>query len=245
MTPFLAELIGTCILIVLGAGVVSNVTLKNTAGENDPKWILITAAWGFAVFIAVFITAEFSGAHLNPAVSIGLAVAGKFNWNLVPMYALAQILGAMLGSFLNYQLYYDHFQLTKDENTIRSSFCTAPMIDNKPRNLFSEAYGTFFLVFAIFYIAKPTLQIDGLNEIQYGIGALDALPVGIVVWTIGMSLGGTTGYAINPARDLGPRIMYAILRRKKGDPNWKYAWVPVIGPIGGAILAGVLFNSLQ
>ena len=118
------------------------------------------------------------------------------------------------------------------------------MIDNKPRNLFSEAYGTFFLVFAIFYIAKPTLQIDGLNEIQYGIGALDALPVGIVVWAIGMSLGGTTGYAINPARDLGPRIVYSLLRMKKGKPNWNYAWIPVAGPVIGAIAAGLLYNVL-
>ena len=222
MNPFIAEFIGTCILMVLGAGVVANVSLKNTAGEKDPKWILITIAWGFAVFVGVFISGEFSGAHLNPAVSVGLAMVKKFDWTLVPMYVFAQTLGAMFGSWLNYQLYYDHFQATSDENTIRGCFCTAPMIKNTPRNLFSEIYGTFFLVFAIFFIAKPSLQIEGVDQIQYGIGALDALPVGILVWVIGMSLGGTTGYAINPARDFGPRLVYAIIRRKQNNANWNF-----------------------
>ena len=245
MNPFIAEFIGTCILIVLGAGVVANVSLKNTAGEKDPKWILITIAWGFAVFVGVFISGEFSGAHLNPAVSVGLAMVKKFDWALVPMYVFAQTLGAMFGSWLNYQLYYDHFQATSDEDTIRGCFCTAPMIKNTPRNLFSEIYGTFFLVFAIFFIAKPSLQIEGVNQIQYGIGTLDALPVGILVWVIGMSLGGTTGYAINPARDFGPRLVYAIIRRKQNNANWSYAWIPVVGPLVGGVLAGIVFNLLN
>ena len=245
MNPFVAEFIGTCILMVLGAGVVANVSLKNTAGEKDPKWILITIAWGFAVFVGVFISGEFSGAHLNPAVSVGLAMVKKFDWGLVPMYVFAQTLGAMFGSWLNYQLYYDHFQATSDENTIRGCFCTAPMIKNTPRNLFSEIYGTFFLVFAIFFIAKPSLQIEGVDQIQYGIGALDALPVGILVWVIGMSLGGTTGYAINPARDFGPRLVYAIIRRKQNNANWSYAWIPVVGPLVGGVLAGIVFNLLN
>ena len=245
MNPFIAEFIGTCILMVLGAGVVANVSLKNTAGEKDPKWILITIAWGFAVFVGVFISGEFSGAHLNPAVSVGLAMVKKFDWALVPMYIFAQTLGAMFGSWLNYQLYYDHFQATSDENTIRGCFCTAPMIKNTPRNLFSEIYGTFFLVFAIFFIAKPSLQIEGVDQIQYGIGALDALPVGILVWVIGMSLGGTTGYAINPARDFGPRLVYAIIRRKQNNANWSYAWIPVVGPLFGGVLAGIVFNLLN
>ena len=245
MNPFIAEFIGTCILMVLGAGVVANVSLKNTAGEKDPKWILITIAWGFAVFVGVFISGEFSGAHLNPAVSVGLAMVKKFDWALVPMYVFAQTLGAMFGSWLNYQLYYDHFQATSDENTIRGCFCTAPMIKNTPRNLFSEIYGTFFLVFAIFFIAKPSLQIEGVDQIQYGIGALDALPVGILVWVIGMSLGGTTGYAINPARDFGPRLVYAIIRRKQNNANWGYAWIPVVGPLVGGVLAGIVFNLLN
>lgn len=245
MNPFVAEFIGTCILMVLGAGVVANVSLKNTAGEKDPKWILITIAWGFAVFVGVFISGEFSGAHLNPAVSVGLAMVKKFDWALVPMYIFAQTLGAMFGSWLNYQLYYDHFQATNDENTIRGCFCTAPMIKNTPRNLFSEIYGTFFLVFAIFFIAKPSLQIEGVDQIQYGIGALDALPVGILVWVIGMSLGGTTGYAINPARDFGPRLVYAIVRRKQNNANWSYGWIPVVGPLVGGVLAGIVFNLLN
>ncbi len=245
MNPFIAEFIGTCILMVLGAGVVANVSLKNTAGEKDPKWILITIAWGFAVFVGVFISGEFSGAHLNPAVSVGLAMVKKFDWALVPMYVFAQTLGAMFGSWLNYQLYYDHFQATSDEDTIRGCFCTAPMIKNTPRNLFSEIYGTFFLVFAIFFIAKPSLQIEGVDQIQYGIGALDALPVGILVWVIGMSLGGTTGYAINPARDFGPRLVYAVIRRKQNNANWSYAWIPVVGPLVGGVLAGIVFNLLN
>ena len=245
MNPFIAEFIGTCILMVLGAGVVANVSLKNTAGEKDPKWILITIAWGFAVFVGVFISGEFSGAHLNPAVSVGLAMVKKFDWALVPMYVFAQTLGAMFGSWLNYQLYYDHFQATSDEDTIRGCFCTAPMIKNTPRNLFSEIYGTFFLVFAIFFIAKPSLQIEGVEQIQYGIGALDALPVGILVWAIGMSLGGTTGYAINPARDFGPRLVYAVIRRKQNNANWSYAWIPVVGPLVGGVLAGIVFNLLN
>ena len=169
----------------------------------------------------------------------------KFDWALVPMYIFAQTLGAMFGSWLNYQLYYDHFQATNDENTIRGCFCTAPMIKNTPRNLFSEIYGTFFLVFAIFFIAKPSLQIEGVDQIQYGIGALDALPVGILVWVIGMSLGGTTGYAINPARDFGPRLVYAIIRRKQNNANWSYAWIPVVGPLFGGVLAGIVFNLLN
>ena len=181
MTPFIAEVLGTCILIVFGAGVVSNVSLKNTEGGKDPKWILITIAWGFAVFIAAFITADISGAHLTPAVTVGLAVANKFEWVMVPTYIAAQTMGAMIGSFLNYQLYYDQFKLEKDELTFRGCFCTAPQIKNTPRNLFSEAYGTFFLVFVIFYIAKPKLQIEGIDDLQYGIGSLDALPVGILV----------------------------------------------------------------
>ena len=244
MNPFIAEFIGTCILMVLGAGVVANVSLKNTAGEKDPKWILITIAWGFAVFVGVFISGEFSGAHLNPAVSVGLAMVKKFDWALVPMYIFAQTLGAMFGSWLNYQLYYDHFQATNDD-FLRGCFCTAPMIKNTPRNLFSEIYGTFFLVFAIFFIAKPSLQIEGVDQIQYGIGALDALPVGILVWVIGMSLGGTTGYAINPARDFGPRLVYAIIRRKQNNANWSYAWIPVVGPLFGGVLAGIVFNLLN
>ena len=200
---------------------------------------------GFAVFVGVFISGEFSGAHLNPAVSVGLAMVKKFDWALVPMYVFAQTLGAMFGSWLNYQLYYDHFQATSDENTIRGCFCTAPMIKNTPRNLFSEIYGTFFLVFAIFFIAKPSLQIEGVDQIQYGIGALDALPVGILVWVIGMSLGGTTGYAINPARDFGPRLVYAIIRRKQNNANWSYAWIPVVAPLVGGVLAGIVFNLLN
>ena len=197
------------------------------------------------MFIAAFITADISGAHLNPAVTIGLAITNKFEWAMVPMYIAAQTMGAMIGSFLNYQLYYDQFKLEKDELTFRGCFCTAPQIKNTPRNLFSEAYGTFFLVFVIFYIAKPELKIEGIDELQYGIGSLDALPVGILVWLIGISLGGTTGYAINPARDFGPRLVYQLLPRKNKNADWSYSLVPVLGPFFGGATAGLIFSILS
>jgi len=200
-------------------------------------------AWGLSVFIAVFITAQFSGAHLNPAVTVGLAFAGKFSWSLVPAYIIAQFLGAIFGSWLAYIIYIDHYRLTSDEQTVRGSFCTGPAIRNYKNNFFSELVGTFVLVFAIFFIVEPNIEIDG-DVVNFGLGALDALPVGIVVWVIGMTLGGTTGFAINPARDFGPRLMYSLLPRKNKQPDWGYSWIPVFGPLVGATLAALLYNSL-
>jgi glycerol uptake facilitator protein len=200
-------------------------------------------AWGLSVFIAVFITGQFSGAHLNPAVTIGLAFAGKFSWALVPTYIIAQFLGAIFGSWLAYIIYIDHYRLTSDEQTVRGSFCTGPAIRNYKNNFFSELVGTFVLVFAIFFIVEPNIEIDG-DVVNFGLGALDALPVGIVVWVIGMTLGGTTGFAINPARDFGPRLMYSLLPRKNKQPDWGYSWIPVFGPLVGATLAALLYNSL-
>jgi glycerol uptake facilitator protein len=200
-------------------------------------------AWGLSVFIAVFITAQFSGAHLNPAVTVGLAFAGKFSWSLVPTYIIAQFLGAIFGSWLAYIIYIDHYRLTSDEQTVRGSFCTGPAIRNYKNNFFSELVGTFVLVFAIFFIVEPNIEIDG-DVVNFGLGALDALPVGIVVWVIGMTLGGTTGFAINPARDFGPRLMYSLLPRKNKQPDWGYSWIPVFGPLVGATLAALLYNSL-
>jgi len=241
MHPYLAEFIGTSILLLLGAGVVANVSLKKTNAENQDSWILITSAWGFAVFVAVFISTQYSGAHLNPAVTIGLAVAKKFSWSLVPQYLIAQLTGAMFGSWLAYLTYIDHYRETKDEDTVRSTFCTGPAIKNYKNNLFSEIIGTFVLVFGVLFIVGPNINIDGYNVENFGLGSIDALPVGILVWVIGLALGGTTGYAINPARDLGPRIVHQLIPRKNKKTEWSYSWVPIIGPSIGGILAGLIY----
>lgn len=241
MHPYVAEFIGTSILLLLGAGVVANVSLKKTNAENQDSWILITSAWGFAVFVAVFISTQYSGAHLNPAVTIGLAVAKKFSWSLVPQYLIAQLIGAMFGSWLAYLTYIDHYRETKDEDTVRSTFCTGPSIKNYKNNLFSEVIGTFVLVFGVLFIVGPNINIDGYNVENFGLGSIDALPVGILVWVIGLALGGTTGYAINPARDLGPRIVHQLIPRKNKKTEWDYSWIPVIGPSIGGVIAGLIY----
>ena len=236
MNPFLGEVIGTALLILLGNGVVANVVLNQTKAQNS-GWIVITWGWAMAVFVAVFTVAAFSGAHLNPAVSVGLAIAGKFEWARVPIYVLAQFIGAFIGSFLVWLMYRLHFAATEDQNLKLAVFCTGPAIRDTVSNLLSEIIGTFVLVFAVLFLAVSV----------FGLGALDALPVGLLVLAIGLSLGGTTGYAINPARDLGPRIMHAILPMPGGkrDSDWGYAWIPVVGPILGAVLAGLLYLVLQ
>ena len=241
---YIAEFIGTFFLLLLGAGVVANVTLKNTIAEGQSPWVLITSAWGFAVFVGVFISDQFSGAHLNPAVTLGLSVAGKFSWTLVPGYLIAQVLGAMLGCLLCYLTYIDHYRLTENEKVVRSTFCTGPAIRNFKNNFFSEFIGTFVLVFGVLFIAAPNIEIEGMIVENYGLGALQALPVAILVWVIGMALGGTTGYAINPARDFGPRLIYQMLPRKNKDADWSYAWIPVLGPFGGGALAGLVYKLL-
>ena len=242
--PYIAEFIGTFILLLLGEGVVANVKLKKTIAEDQTPWVLITSAWGFAVFVGVFITSQFSGAHLNPAVTIGLAVAEKFSWTLVPGYLIAQLLGAMMGSWICYITYIDHYKVTSDEDSVRSTFCTGPAIRNLKNNFFSEFIGTFVLVFGVLFIAIPNIEIDGLEVSSFGLGALEALPVGILVWVIGLSLGGTTGYAINPARDFGPRIVYQLIPRKNKDADWSYAWIPILGPFTGGVVAGFIYLLL-
>ncbi|MCY4158634.1 MAG: aquaporin family protein [Bacteroidetes bacterium] len=231
MSPFLGEFIGTTILLLLGNAVVANVILRQTKGYNS-GWIAITLGWGVSVFVAVFIVAEYSGAHINPAVTLGLALAGKFSWTSVPSYLMAQFSGGALGAFLVWLVYRDHFQATENADIKRAVFCTAPAIRKHGSNLFSEIIATFVLVFAVLYLVEPDV----------GLGALDALPVGVVVLTIGLTLGGTTGYAINPARDLSPRIVHTLLpiHNKEGS-DWNYAWIPVLGPIIGGLLAGALF----
>ncbi len=241
MTPFIAELIGTALLITLGCGVVANVILKGTKGEGG-GWMVITTAWAFAVFVGVVVAGPYSGAHINPAVTIGLAVSGLFEWTDVPSYLLAQLLGAMLGAALIWIMYKDHFDITEDKGVKLGVFSTIPALRNYPSNFFSEVLGTFVLVFTVLFFTDASLLA---TEEVIGLGSLGALPVSLLVWGIGLSLGGTTGYAINPARDLGPRIVHAILPIKdKGSSDWAYSWVPVLGPVLGGILAAALYLVL-
>lgn len=242
MTEFVAEFIGTSLLILLGNGVVANVVLNGTKG-NSSGWMVITTAWALAVFVGVVIAAPFSGAHLNPAVTIALAIAQKFDWIKVPYYILAQLCGAMVGSFLVWIMYKDHFDATDDKGLKAAPFATAPAIRNLKSNLFSEILGTFVLIFVIFYFTNAEM---GTDKTPIGLGSLGAIPVAFLVWVIGLALGGTTGYAINPVRDLGPRIIHAIIPMKgKGTSDWSYAWVPIVGPIIGATLAALLYLSLN
>lgn len=242
MTSFISEIIGTALLILLGGGVVANVVLNKTIGNNS-GWIVITTGWALAVYVAVVVASPHSGAHLNPAVSVGLAVAGIFPWRDVPLYVLAQMLGAMIGSGTVWLIYRNHFMATEDPLAKKAVFCTAPAIRNVFSNFLSECVGTFVLIFSVLYFTDASI-VD--SETVIGLGSLGALPVALVVWSIGLSLGGTTGYAINPARDLGPRIMHAILPIKnRASSDWGYSWIPVFGPIVGACLAALLMLVLS
>ncbi len=242
MDAFVAEFVGTSLLLAMGSGVVANVVLSQTKGQNS-GWIVITTAWALGVFIGVVVAGPYSGAHLNPAVSIGLAITGDFPWAQVPKYVLAQILGAMFGSGIAWLVYKDHFDATDDQRLKFAPFATVPAIRNYPSNLISEIVGTSVLIIVILYSTEPILQ-DGSNT-PIGLGSLGALPVAFLVWVIGLSLGGTTGYAINPARDLGPRIMHQILPiRGKGGSDWAYSWVPIVGPILGASIAAGIYLLL-
>lgn len=232
MGMYFGEFLGTLILILLGDGVVANVSLKKSKAEGA-GWIVVTTAWGMAVAIAAYTTGWVSGAHLNPALTIGFAAIGNISWSLVPGYIIAQMLGAMVGAFLVYASFKDHFAVTDDPDVKLGVFCTAPAIRNHSSNLITEIIGTAMLV----------LGILGINHTNNGVGALSAFLAGVLVWVIGLSLGGPTGYAINPARDLGPRIAHAILPIPgKRDSDWSYAHIPVIGPIIGGVLGAFIFN---
>lgn len=234
MLIFLSELIGTAILIVLGTGVVANVTLEKS-GMKGAGALQITLGWGLAVMIPVFIFAESSGAHFNPALTIALAFDKAVNWANVPLYVSGQLIGAFLGGVIVYVLFKGHFDATEDGDTKLGVFATRPSVPNRLLNLLSEIIGTFILVFAIKGISNVSGVAVGVDKIFI---------FGIIV-SIGVSLGGLTGYAINPARDFGPRLAHAILPIKgKRDSNWKYAWVPIVGPIIGAILGVVVFNAI-
>ena len=235
MNIFTGEIIGTFLLILLGNGVVANVILNKTKGHNS-GWIVITFGWAIAVFTGVFVASKPSGAHLNPAVTLALAMLEKIKWEDVPQYIGGQMIGAMLGSVAVWAAYYQHFTATDDTDTKRAVFCTAPAIRHSFFNLLTEIIGTFVLILGVLFIISP------LNSL----GALDALPVALLVLGIGLSLGGPTGYAINPARDLAPRIMHAVLPiGKKGSSDWKYAWIPVVGPMIGAALAAWLYMGMS
>lgn len=235
MSPFLGEFVGTALLIIMGAGVVANVLLSKSKGQNS-GWIVITFGWAMAVFLGVYASNNLGGSgHLNPAVTIGLAAFGDFDAALTGTYIAAQMTGAFTGAVIAWLAYKQHFDETTDKDLKLAVFSTGPAIRNPVYNLITEIIGTFILLFGALNISKSAASM----------GALDALPVALLVLGIGLSLGGPTGYAINPARDLGPRIAHFILPIKgKRDSDWNYAWVPVIGPIIGGLLAAILFKML-
>lgn len=239
MSPILAEFIGTAILLLLGNGVVANVVLNQTKGQNG-GWIVITAGWAFAVTIAAYSVGSISGAHLNPAVTIALATIGTFSWAQVPMYIAAQVAGGIVGGVLVWLTYLPHWEVTTDPGAKLAAFSTGPAIRRTVPNLISEIVGTFALMLGLLAVLSPGNLVPG-SDLAKGFGPL---LVGVIVWSVGLSLGGSTGYAINPARDLGPRIAHSILPIPgKGSSDWGYAWIPVTGPIIGAVL-GALFYKL-
>jgi glycerol uptake facilitator protein len=234
MSPFFGEFIGTGLLVLLGQTVVSNVVLQKSKGYNS-GWIVISFGWAMAVFVGVYCAAPASKAYINPAITLGFAVMGKLPWNQVPVYIAAELLGAMSGSLLAWICFRPHFAVTPDADTKLAVFCTAPAIRSPLDNLVTEMIATFVLMLGVLFIVSPTSTL----------GALDSLPVALLVLVIGLGPGGPTGYAINPARDLGPRIMHAILPVPgKRDGDWSYAWIPVLGPILGALLAVGVFKLL-
>ena len=231
MSPFFAEFFGTSIIIVFGGGVVANVLLDKTKGNNS-GWIVITFGWAVGVFTGVLIAAPISGAHLNPAVTLALVLANKFSLSLLPLYMCAQLLGAMFGAFLVWLAYKKHFDATSNADYKLAVFCTAPNIRSYWYNVVTEVIGTYVLALAVLYMAEP----------EVGLGSLNALPGAIVVLGLGLSMGGPTGYAINPARDLGPRIMHFFLPiPNKRDSDWRYSWVPILGPLAGAAIAAGMY----
>ena len=240
MSPFLAELFGTAILIMLGDGVVANVVLQKTKGNNS-GWIVITAGWACAVTIAVYCVNSISGAHLNPAVTIALAAIGKFSWSQVLPYIVAQILGGFIGGLLVWLAYLPHWPATPDPGAKLAVFSTNPAIRAPGPNFISEAIGSFALVLALLAVLSPANLVPG-SDLAKGFGPV---LVGVIVWAIGLSLGGPTGYAINPARDLGPRLAHAVLPvADKGSSDWGYSWIPIIGPIVGGVLAAFTYQLI-
>ena len=237
MQAYLAEFVGTLILILLGDGVVAAVLLRNSKAEHS-GWIVITLGWGMAVAIAVYAVAAASGAHINPAVTVGLASVGIFPWAQVPGYIIAQLLGAFVGAVLVWLTYYDHWKETDDPTLKLGVFSTIPQIRNTVPNFITEVIGTAMLLFGVLAILGATAPFA-----QAGI--IVPLLIGFLVLSIGLSLGGPTGYAINPARDFGPRLAHAVLPIPgKGDSDWSYSWIPIVAPLVGGIIGAVLYSVL-
>lgn len=240
MSPFLAEFLGTMLLVILGDGVVANVLLAGSKGHGA-GWIVITAGWAFAVTIAVYAVNAFSGAHLNPAVTLGMAAIGKLAWTAAPAYVAAQMTGAFVGAAVVWLAYLPHWALTQDRGAKLGVFCTAPAVRRPLPNLLTEIIGTFILVLGVLAVLSPKnlLPNSGFDT------AFAPCLVGLIVWSIGVSLGGPTGYAINPARDLGPRIAHAVLPiAGKGPSDWSYAWIPVAGPAIGGVAGALFYQAL-
>lgn len=239
MDEFLAEVVGTAILIVIGNGSVANTNLARSKAQGG-GWIAITTGWGLAVALAVYSVGRISGAHINPAVTVGLAASGAFPWHSVPTYLLGQMIGAALGALLVWLAFFRHWAETPDADTKRACFCTAPAIRDYPANLLTEVIGTYLLLFGILAIGDQAQTLRTPQDLDLSVvfsAGLQPLLVGFLVWAIGLSLGGPTGYAINPARDLGPRIMHACLPvAGKTHSDWSYSWVPVVGPLVGGCL---------
>lgn len=246
MLNLLGEFLGTAILVILGDGVVANVILKRTKGEGS-GWIEIATGWGLAVAMAVYMVGRISGGHINPAVTVALASIGSFPWSQVPGYLAAQTAGAFVGAVVTWVMYHPHFAATPDTGTKLAVFCTGPAIRNPLANFVSEAIGTAMLVFGVLAIGRNALELtdpSGLDLSKVFSGGLQPLLVGFLVWSIGLSLGGTTGYAINPARDFGPRLAHALLPiAGKGGSDWSYAWIPVFGPLLGGALGAFIFAA--
>jgi glycerol uptake facilitator protein len=234
MSPYLAEFVGTAILILLGNGVVANVVLARSKG-NGGGWIVITAGWGMAVAVAVYAVGRYSGAHINPAVTVGLATIGSIKWSLVPGYIVAQILGAFAGAILVWLSYLPHWPVTEDGEGMMACFCTSPAVRIPWQNAITEFIGTVMLVVGVLAISSSHPSAP----------QIDPLLVGLLVFAIGLSLGGPTGYAINPARDLGPRIAHQLLPLPgKVSSDWDYAWVPVVAPLVGGVVGALLYRAL-
>jgi len=248
MQAFLAELVGTMLLVIFGDGVVANVVLRRTKGHQG-GWIVITTGWGLAVALAVYCIGRISGAHINPAVTIGLASIGQFEWGQVGPYVAAQMIGAILGAIVVWLAYLPHFGATDDPGAKLAVFATGPEIRSPGANFLTEMIGTAVLLFGVLGIAANANELigepGGVDLSAVFATGLNPLLVGFLVWGIGLSLGGPTGYAINPARDLGPRIAHAVLPIPgKGGSDWGYAWVPILGPIVGGVLGALAFRAL-
>ncbi|MHB8519349.1 MAG: MIP/aquaporin family protein [Limisphaerales bacterium] len=240
MSKFTAELIGTMLLVLLGDGVVANVLLNKSKGQNS-GWMVIATGWGLGVAVAVYAVGSISGAHLNPAVTLGLAAIGKFPWSAVPAYIAAQMIGAFLGAVIVWLAYLPHWPATDNTAFKLGIFCTAPAIRKPAANLLTEIIGTCVLLLGVLAILSP----KNLNPTQGWDVGFGPLLVGVLVWSIGLSLGGPTGYAINPARDLGPRLAHCLLPiAGKGDSDWGYAWVPVVGPVIGGVAGALFYHAI-